>query len=730
MTRLRILGTLSLAFAVWALAQTSQPDKKQLEANARQLIAEGKALESQNKLAEAKDKYIDSEAVHPTNDARDAIQQINDQQKQEALSVLSEAHRLYDAGKYAESLEQLRHGLDSDPGNPSFEQDMAMCYLKLGNRANAELYLEMAAAGTDEKDKSKLLELDSTILMGTPQPSPSDDPPGVTAFNESYRSENRDSTDPKTPAGSLCQQTTNLKTALPANPAVVFNAAKCAEEDARQADAVSLLAEYVKLAPNALDRADAEALEQSWKSLADLPDDSGQTVRRNYANASRYLDFRRYDRAIGEYEAAARTLPDYPQTEWQLGLYYEAYGDVAKTREHFTRFQQLEKDPARNAAVSAHVANLDRRREVYDANISDAQDILTSLLQSSLGVSSEGAKHKGKLTHRQRRYASSRYKAETRATEKLPEPYVQRELDRARQDLDSAADLFPLGVEANEMIALIYLQGNNWPDAYRSYDAVASQGFPVSFYAQASSGEDSKDIRATKVEVGPSAIRLITLATYNPKKKISEAPDQSAGDDDLGNLVISAKVPPDPNAQAVTIKPEDLKGIATQNNFVVLKTGKEQIFLAPLNMLSTVPFEGGASRSYGNEYTRLFIRYLGFEDAKLGKEGMTTGEKFKLGFEIARIGMSAAMMGITAPMAYGSAVRMVELIHALNVFHEVAQGVRIVNIADASISLADDLYETQQALEQTMSDERRAVEGMQFKLIPAEPVALKFKEKV
>ena len=363
---------------------------------------------------------------------------------------------------------------------------------------------------------------------------------------------------------------------------------------------------------------------------------------------------------------------------------------MTKTREHIGRYQQLEKDPALDAAATAHLANLDRRRAVYDANISDAQDILTSLLLSSLGIGNEGTKHKGKLTHRQRRYASSRYKQESRATEKLSPPYAERELDRARQDLDAAAGLFPLGAEANEMLALICLQGNNWPEAYRSYDAVASQGFPVSFYAQEPTGTDNKQVRAVKVEVGTKTIRIITLAVYNPDKKISEAPDQSAGDDDLGNLVISASIPPDSDAQAVIIKPEDLKGIETQNNFVVLKLEKEKIYLAPLNMLSTVPFEGGASRTYGNEYTRMFIRYLGFEDAKLGKEGMTTGEKFKLGFEIARIGMSAAMMGITAPVAYGSAVRMVQLIHALNVFHEVAQGLRAVNITDAAISLADD----------------------------------------
>jgi hypothetical protein len=733
MTQLRLLAvcaSLIAVFAFWTFAQSAQPNKKQLEGQAKQLLGEGKTLEDQGKLAEAKDKYVDAEAIYSTSDGLDAIKRINDAQKRQADALLSDAHHLYDTGKYQDSLDELRRGLADQPGSPSFEFDMAMSYLKLGNRANADLYLEMAIAGMGEdKEKPRLFELDSTIVMGTDQPTTGAELPGSDAFNASYRAEDRDAADPKVPGGSLCQQTADLKTALPNNPAVIFNAAKCAEEDARQGDAALLLADYVKLAPNALDRADAEALAQNWKSLAGLPGENGQTVRRDSANASRYLDYRRYDRAIGEYEEAAKAMPDYAPTEWQLGLLYEAYGDVTKTREHFTRYQQLEKDPARNAATTAHVANLDRRRAVYDANISDAQDILTSLLLPSLGISNEGVKHKGKLTHRQRRYASSRYKQETRATEKLSAPYVERQLDRARQDLDSAADLFPLGVEVNEMLALICLQGNNWPEAYRSYDAVASQGFPASFYAQEPTGTDNKQVRAVKVEVAANSIRMITLAVYDPDKKISEAPDESAGADDLGSLVVSASVPPDPDAESVTIKPEDLKGIETQNNFVVLKTAKDKVYLAPLNMLSTVPFEGGASRTYGNEYTRMFIRYLGFEDAKLGKEGMTTGEKFKLGFEIARIGMSVAMMGITAPMAYGSAVRMVQLVHALNVFHEVAQGVRAVNITDAAVSLADDLGESVETLERTTSEERRAVEGIHFKFIPEETVPVKFKEK-
>jgi len=85
-------------------------------------------------------------------------------------------------------------------------------------------------------------------------------------------------------------------------------------------------------------------------------------VQRRYANAGRYLDYRRYDHAIEEYEAAEKAMPDYPETQWRLGLLYEAYGDVARTREHLTRYKQLETDTAQAERADAHLSTLDSRR--------------------------------------------------------------------------------------------------------------------------------------------------------------------------------------------------------------------------------------------------------------------------------------------------------------------------------------------------------------------------------
>jgi len=58
----------------------------------------------------------------------------------------------------------------------------------------------------------------------------------------------------------------------------------------------------------------------------------------------------------------------------------------------------------------------------------------------------------------------------------------------------------------------------------------------------------------------------------------------------------------------------------------------EQVTLSPIFMAAPVPTEGPQGRRFAHNYTRLFIRYPGFEDSKLGTEGLTTGEKIKLAY--------------------------------------------------------------------------------------------------
>ncbi len=306
--------------SAWVFAQ-GQADRKQLETQAKQLIAEGKALEKQGKLAEARDKYVDAEGITATNDALNGIRHIDEQNKDKVDKLLDQAHILFDQGKFSDGILPLQQALELQPSNAALQYDLALCYMKLGDRANAALHTDLAISLVpDQKQHAELLQQRSTIVMGTAVAAANGDAKkNLAAFNTGFLQEDRDPDDAKAEGGSLCGQTATLGSALPSNAAVAFNAAKCAEEDGRPGDAAQHLADYAKLAPQALDLDDVQVQRQSLASLAALDGAGSQAVRQHYATAARYLDYRRYDQAVVEYEAAEKVVPDYADTPVAAG---------------------------------------------------------------------------------------------------------------------------------------------------------------------------------------------------------------------------------------------------------------------------------------------------------------------------------------------------------------------------------------------------------------------------
>ncbi len=729
-------------------AEESEPpklDKKQLEAKAKEMVSEGEALEKQGDLAGANNKYVDAEGIYSTHEALSDIKRIHEAEDQKITEALASTHHTFDDARYADCATQLEAALKIEPGNPPVHYDLALCYLKLAERTRALDHLdESTTAVYKPKRRMELLELHSQLLMGTDL---SVDPPAeigtrLESFNQAYVASARDpgdittSIDNKDTANGqhLCGTAKELQHDITDNPAVDFNEAKCAEEDAHPEEAARLLGEYLRLAPKALDAAAVEGRRQQLISLAGLPEDPGKVVRQHYATAARYLDYRRYDRAVTEYEAAQKAMPDYAQTAWRLGLLYESYGDAAKAQASFARYQQLDPSPNAKIQADAHLSSMDARRALYDAGVSEAQEILTELLQHSMGISTQGTKHKAHLTIQQRRWASGRYKRTLSASEKLSAPYVERQLERARDLLEKSNEIFPLGVEANELLALIYLEGNDWPAAFRSFDSPAGRNLPVSFYAQVNSAHESTQVRAAKVEITSNTVRFVYLSSYDNSKHIAGPPKSPAGDDDLGNLVVSEPSEIAKDADVVTVPVADIVGVETKNNFVVLKLKNDDLYMAPVYMMGAVPFEGRASRTFGNEYTRLFVRYLGYEDAKLGIEGMSPGDKFKLGLAIGITGFAVfntvRTFGAGSYGAYGSAVHVAELIHVLMVARTAMVGVHLAMTAEMTEHLVQDIRIDTATLQRTGADQRQVLEGLEFKIIPTEPPDFEYREKL
>src|SRR5437763_16321039 len=107
----------------------------------------------------------------------------------------------------------------------------------------------------------------------------------------------------------------------------------------------------------------------------------------------------------------------------------------------------------------------------------------------------------------------------------------------------------------------------------------------------------------------------------------------------MGDSVASSR---EQDFESLTVTLAEIRRVETKNGQILLKLAKEDVTLSPIYMGAATPTEGPQGRRFGNNYTRLFVRYPGLEDSKLGNEGMTGLEKFKLAYDIANAGMNIA----------------------------------------------------------------------------------------
>jgi len=79
-------------------------------------------------------------------------------------------------------------------------------------------------------------------------------------------------------------------------------------------------------------------------------------------------------------------------------------------------------------------------------------------------------------------------------------------------------------------MGLVFLQANDGHAATKSFDVVASQSLPVSFYAEL---RGHKQDQAVKCRLSRDRMRLIYLSSYDKNGKTAP-PSKPAGEDGLG----------------------------------------------------------------------------------------------------------------------------------------------------------------------------------------------------
>src|SRR5450631_3878917 len=604
-----------------AAENLEKTQKKELEAQVRTMTAEAERLAKAGQLAEARTKYAESQALIEMKDVTEALKHLDEEIHKRVKDTLTESRKLYELRKFKEAADVLDGGMKLQVFQSVLAYDLALCYYQLGERNKALEYMGKAKAGTaDPKQRQKLLQLLTFFTTGENGISVNDSDKerisrvnrlsenvGVEAFledeggNEDQFSEaETPSAQPVSPASlkmnapasphgnttashrsSLCNALGELKGTLVTSPSATFNQANCAESNGRAAEAVRLLERYLEMAPGALDADEARARIADLKSLLSLPGQNGIEIRRLYASVYGALAERKYDRALADLGKAGDLAPEFALTKWKLGLLFEAMGDIDRARENFTHYQELTSEQSAKDEAALHLSTLDAKRAKYDEEVDEAEDIVADLFNRSMKLSFNGSEKRSALRAKraQVKNKNDRAKAQYRVGGfAIPFAYAQHQLAQASGHLQIALALFPLGAEANQLMGLVFLQANDGRSAIKSFDAVASQGLPVAFYAEM---RGRKQDRAVKVELNRDGLRLIYLSSYD-KNGNPAPPSKPAGEDGLGDMVIDPAAPRAQQFDSLDLSLSQIKKVETDKGVIKLKLADQEITLSPI----------------------------------------------------------------------------------------------------------------------------------------------------
>jgi len=738
-----LLAFLFLVFASGVVAENQEKaQKKDLESQAKIILGEAKSLEVSGKLAEARVKYTESQALIEMKEAGEAIKRLDDEIHQKVKNALSQSGKLYEAHKYQEAASALEESAKLGSLAGAVSSNLALCYYRLGDRNKAVEMLDQAITDTsDPKRKLYLQVLLTFLITGYNGVMPTDDEKkriaefdrlvesvgfeasledklgaeDETSFSDPHPAVPQVAEAPLLKANSsasrvsysvvdhktgMCTTLEQLKGDVAAGASAIYDRAICAEINQRPNEAIKSFQKYLELWPQALDVDAVRAHIAERQSLEALSGKNGSEVRRLHTSAYAYLVERKYDRALAAFNKAREVVPEFPLTYWKLGLMYEAMGDVEHASENLKHYAELAPNDAARSEANLHLSTLESKKSKYDDEVDSAEELLSDLFNRGMNLSFNLNKNRSALRARRARVQNKKQQNYSLIGGfAVPYPYAQQQLARAADHLQIALALFPLGAEANELMGLVFLQANDGRAAVKNFDAVASQGLPVPFYAEL---RGRKSDQAVKVELSHDRVRFIFLSSYD-KNGNPTAPAKSAGDDGLGDLTLA---PEDKRGEfdSIDLSLSDIKKVETHNGLLEIKLAKQEFALSPIYMPSFTPVQGPPARRFANNYTRLFIRYPGLENSKLGAENMTGGEKFSMGVNIVSSGLDIAtsLNPLGAIQATMSAISIARTIHSA--------------MASLKVSFA--------AWERSVDDQQQLLSGLSFKMIPTEPVSL------
>jgi tetratricopeptide (TPR) repeat protein len=497
------------------------------------------------------------------------------------------------------------------------------------------------------------------------------------------RSDDDEADVPSTPEAGLCAQMKQLQAGLLQNPAMLFNLAKCAESEGRLGDAARLLTEYTQAAPKAADIDEVQARLIVLKGLAALPDPNGPMVRTLYESAARHVDARDYDQAISDYQKADEAVPTFVESKRRVATLLEAQGQLDRARTVWRQVILADSTEESRQQTQMIVDGLDAEKAQYEELVGAAR----LLLQDLVGRTLLEGEPVGRI------YAASR-------------------LQLANEKTQSAAFLFPLASEGNLLQAFTCSQLNDFRCVRASFDVQRALTLPVSFYGAVfyKSVEPKKRAKEArtygKFEFEKGTLRFAEISTVNPGKRTAQPAARVAGEDRLGRMGAADGLR-SAGFQGFTVAANTIKHLQTTDGFLYLeiddkKVKHRKMFIEPLSLVLAVPPSGPGARRYINNYINIAETYGGVEKTKLGKESTTAGEKLKMVYNIATIGLNVASV----------------------MFGDFSS---ILDVATGVNGLGHKIGMSQRQVKRLAMEQRQAVHGIAFKAIPTEAVRLTFR---
>lgn len=692
MTRLRV-NTWATLFVMFASLAGAQNDpRKANRAEAKRLTQLAQAAEKQGNLLEARTYYLQAEGKAANKAAEDGLKRVNELVDGRVKTMSTTAGRAYQSQDFAKTTELLESALQLQPGNPTTAYNLALTKYRRGQRSEAVTHLDgYAASLRDGAQRDQADQLRSAMMMGLELFSISERyKPQLNAVNRQIAAlagkepeDDEDAPVPLAAAPGLCAQLKQLQQGQAGNPALLFDLAKCAEQEGRYEEAIALFTQYNQMAPQAVDGDAVQLKIDLLVSLQELPEAGGKAVRSLYAHAQQDVEDRRYDRAVASYREIETLVPAMADPKRKLAELLEAEGKTEEARVYWQKAMATEKAEDRKQQAQLMLDSLDQRKQDCLSFVAAAREPLADLLQRVIW---EG--------------------------DQLGRPFAIHQLQTANEKLRSAGGFCPLAPELNEFKAFVYSQMNDFRAVRRGNDVLLSEGLPVSFYGVIYDRPfaDAKDKanrprEYVKFEMEKDTLRIVRVALYNPKKHRTSAPSTAAGEDKLGNFGVPEGLR-GKTFDGFTVSGDGIKKLETKDGFIMLelndrKIKRRRLVIEPLHMALGLPPKGPGVRRYANNYTRQFARYMGFDTAKLGKESMTAGEKMRMVYDFAMLASDSFSMMFDPTSAL-----------------EIALDVRRISKNISRLAKQADRL----ALEQ-----KQTLQGMPFKAVPASPMDFAFR---